>query len=94
MVTMEWVIRAGAVLGAAAGIWRAVVFFVHLSDNVKDMHRHTFENYMSCLRLTIMSHDMPIGERIIAAKKYVDAGGNGEIKKFAIEELHINDVQD
>ena len=33
---------------------------------------------------------MPLGERIIAGQHYIDAGGNGEVKKFINEELNAN----
>jgi hypothetical protein len=39
-----------------------------------------------------MNSEMPIGERIAAGIKYLDKGQNGEVKKYLIEELHINDV--
>lgn len=61
--------------------------------NVKEIStikEHCFENYMSGLRLTIMSEEMPLGERIVAAHKYIDAGGNGEVKKFIKEKLKVN----
>ena len=38
-----------------------------------------------------MNHDMPLGERIAAGIKYIDLGGNGEVKQYLINELHIND---
>ena len=37
--------------------------------------------------MTIMSNEMPLGERIIAAHRYIELGGNGEVKKFINEEL-------
>ena len=60
---------------------------------IPEIKEHCQENYMSSLRLTIMSNEMPIGERIIAGQKYLDAGGNGEIKKFINEELNANKPQ-
>ncbi len=89
--TFEMVITIGAVLGALAVIWKVFEALVKLPKYIRDMHRHTFENYMSILRITIMDPHMPLGERIAAAEKYLEYGGNGEVKKFAIEELHVND---
>ncbi len=66
----------------------------HISEDVKEIKRHTKENHLSCLRLTVMSRDMPLGERIIAGNDYIKEGGNGEIKKFIINELHANEVVD
>ena len=39
-----------------------------------------------------MNKEMPIGERISAGAEYIKRG-NGEVKKYLIEELHINEVQ-
>ena len=61
--------------------------------NVKEISTikdHCFENYMTGLRLTIMSDEMPLGERIVAAQKYIDAGGNGAVKQFIKDELKVN----
>jgi hypothetical protein len=46
------------------------------------MQEHQDEQYLSILRLTIMSEEMPMSERLIAGKKYVDLGGNGDVKQF------------
>ena len=109
MQFLEWIIKISGVIAAIIAIWRVVVFFVHLSDDIKktkeyvfaniesvegikEIKEHTFENYLSCLRLTIMSDTMPMGERIIAGDKYIKAGGNGEVKKFIENELHTKDT--
>ncbi len=47
---------------------------------VEEMSEHSLDNYLSVKRLTIMSHEMPISERIAAGEKYIKAGGNGEVK--------------
>ena len=110
MEWLEWVIKIGGTITAAVLIWRAVVFVVHIADDVKEMKEYVFnniknvesipameehcrENYLMALRLTIMNKDMPLGERISAGYKYLEAGANGEVKKYLIEELHIKDVQ-
>ena len=51
----------------------------HLAEidkKLDKMQKHQDEQYLSILRLTIMS------ERLIAGKKYVDLGGNGDVKQF------------
>ena len=63
-------------------------------ENVKEIpsiQEHCYENYLTGLRLTVMSNEMPLGERIVAGQKYIDAGGNGEVKNYLIKELHINE---
>ncbi len=47
---------------------------------VEEMSEHSLDNYLSVKRLTIMSHEMPLSERIAAGEKYLKAGGNGEVK--------------
>ena len=52
-----------------------------LAKKVDGIAKHEEENYLGLLRLTIMSEEMPISERIIAGNKYIKAGGNGDVKK-------------
>ncbi len=93
MQEIEAVIKIGAALSALVVIRKVLTTFLRIPKYLEDLHRHTFENYMSILRITIMDPHMPLGERMIAAEKYIGAGGNGEVKKFAEEELHINDKE-
>jgi hypothetical protein len=53
-----------------------------LEQKVDKLVEHDEDQYLSILRLTIMSEDMPVSERIIAGDKYVKKGGNGEVKKY------------
>lgn len=53
-----------------------------LEEKVDKLVEHDEDQYLSILRLTIMSADMPISERIIAGDKYVKKGGNGDVKKY------------
>lgn len=53
-----------------------------LEAKVDKLVEHDEDQYLSLLRLTIMSEDMPISERIIAGDKYVKKGGNGDVKKY------------
>ena len=46
------------------------------------MQEHQNEQYLAILRLTIMSEEMPMAERLIAGEKYKKMGGNGDVKKF------------
>lgn len=55
---------------------------VSIKKDIKTMKDHDGEQYLDILRLTIMSENMPMTERIIAGKKYIDRGGNGEVKRF------------
>ena len=53
-----------------------------LEEKVDRLVERDEDQYLSILRLTIMSEDMPISERIIAGDKYVKKGGNGDVKKY------------
>ena len=97
METIDILIKIGAALTAIVTIFtiarKVIKFFTNLEKDIKEMKEHTHENYMGQLRLTIMSSDMPLGERMVAADKYLKANGNGEVKKFIISELHFQEVQ-
>ena len=54
----------------------------NLEAKVDKLVEHDEDQYLSILRLTIMSEDMPISERIIAGDKYVKKGGNGEVQQY------------
>ena len=53
-----------------------------LEEKVDKLVEHDEDQYLSILRLTIMSEEMPITERIIAGEKYVKKGGNGDVKRY------------
>ena len=64
------------------------VYFSNKKSNAKLVEKvdrlvaHDREQYLSFLRLTIMSEEIPISERIIAGDKYIKEGGNGDVKKY------------
>lgn len=97
MGIIDLIIKIAACLTAVVTIVTVAVkvikFFTNLAKDIKEMKEHTHDNYMGVLRLTIMSSDMPIGERMVAASKYLDANGNGDVKQFIYNELHYQDVQ-
>ena len=82
MSILEWIATIAGVIGGIAVIWRSLVWLVHMSDSIQDIQKHTQENYMMILRITVMSSDIPKGERIVAGHKYIEAGGNGEVKEY------------
>ena len=102
MVTVDAIIKFAGLLSALGIILAAAIKVLSVSNKVKssidgfnatvkDWKEHSMENYMSLLRLTIMSSEMPIGERIVAGHKYLKLGGNGEVKKFLKKEFNIDD---
>ena len=62
-----------------------------LESKVDKLVDHDKEQYLSLLRLTIMSSEMPIGERIVAGHKYLKLGGNGDVKKFLKDKFNIDE---
>lgn len=62
----------------------------NLEKKVDKMAEHDKEQYLAILRLIIMSNEMPIGERIVAGQKYLDMGGNGDIKEFLKDKFNID----
>ena len=94
---MEWyemLITAGALVSAVGLIAQKVGKpIVKLLNEVKVLTKHDLEQYLAILRLTTMSRDMPIPERIIAGRKYIKLGGNGYVKKYYKRLLKEHTVQ-
>lgn len=94
---MEWyemLITAGALVSAVGLIAQKVGKpIVELLQDVKVLTEHDREQYLAILRLTTMSRDMPISERIIAGQKYIELGGNGDVKKYYEQLLKEHTVQ-
>lgn len=53
-----------------------------IDKKLTKMKEHQDEQYLAILRLTIMSEEMPMAERLVAGQKYIKLGGNGDVKKF------------
>lgn len=92
---VDWLIKAAAIIGALTTIgtaaWAIIKFVIKpiakvlhkiesLSEKVETLGNHDHDNYLSLLRLCLVSEEMPIEERLEAGRKYVDAGGNGAAK--------------
>ena len=87
-------ITAGALVSAVGLIAQKVGKpIVELLQDVKVLTKHDREQYLAILRLTTMSRDMPIPERIIAGRKYIKLGGNGYVKKYYKRLLKEHTVQ-
>ena len=78
------VVLIGSVLSALGIITATAVkvyrFIRKWETWVEETSEHSLDNYLSIKRLTIMSHEMPLSERIAAGEKYIKYGGNGEVK--------------
>ena len=53
-----------------------------ISKDIKDIKAENREQSLAILRLTVMSNDMPISERLVAGDKYIRKGGNGDVKHY------------
>ena len=94
---LDAIIKAAAVLGALGVIYGVALKLLQIvikpfKDALTDLKNHSHENYMGILRLTIMSNEMPIGERIVAGHKYLNNGGNGEVKSFLKDKFNIEET--
>lgn len=67
----------GVIIATAIKIYK---FIRKWEKWVEEQSEHALDNYLSIKRLTIMSHEMPLSERISAGEKYIKYGGNGEVK--------------
>ena len=67
----------GIIIATAVKVYR---FIRKWEKWVEETSEHSLDNYLSIKRLTIMSHEMPLSERIAAGEKYIKYGGNGEVK--------------
>lgn len=87
-------ITAGALVSAVGMIAQKVGKpIVKLLNEVKVLAKHDREQYLAILRLNTVSRDMPISERIIAGQKYIELGGNGDVKKYYEQLLKEHTVQ-
>lgn len=94
MGVLDWIIKIGAVitaLGIIFGLlWAALKLALKpIIKKFETYDKYMHQNHMGILRLTIMSSEMPIGERIVAGQEYLDQDGNGEIKKFLEQTFNI-----
>lgn len=68
-------------LGVILATFIKVYKFIRKCEKwIEQTNEHSLDNYLSIKRLTIMSQEMPLSERIAAGEKYIKYGGNGEIK--------------
>lgn len=96
------ILLCGSVAGALAaisalivkivkGVRKVIDYFKDLKDKVNTLVNNDVEQQKAIYKLTVMSENMPLSERISAAKKYMALGGNGEIKAYYEEYLKPHD---
>lgn len=83
----------GGICGAIAAIIALVAkvvgairnaksYFSDLKNNIDTLLEHDNNQYMAILRLTVMSDNIPLSERISAGKEYLEHDGNGDVKHY------------
>ena len=93
MTFYEWFILVTGVVGGLTALYTFVKRTVQPivdtmnkidanTENINILMDHDKEQYLAILRLTITADHIPISERIIAGKKYIKLGGNGDIKAY------------
>lgn len=89
---------AGAIAAISAlivkivkGVRKVIDYFKDLKDKVNTLVANDKDQRKSILKLTVMQDNMPLSERIQAAKEYIDLGGNGDIKAYYEEHLKPHD---
>lgn len=85
MSVVNFILTTAAIVSELGVLISAIIFtykFIRRWDKWREeKDKHDEENYMAILRLVIMSHEMPLSERIAAGDIYVNKlNGNGGIK--------------
>lgn len=70
----------GGIVGVCKGQKWFCKKFDHIQDEIDKMRNYSHKNYVNTLKLTIMSEDIPLEERLDAGERYVSEGGNGSVK--------------
>ena len=90
---------AGAIVAIIALIVKAVnavksgvTYFTDLKKSVDTLIEHDHTQYMAILRLTVMSDNIPLSERINAGKEYLKEHGNGDVQAYYNEVLKPHDT--
>lgn len=78
----------GALIAKIVKVVKKVInYFRTLGDNVNTLLEHDTEQTKAILKLTVVNENLPLSERINAAKRYFALGGNGDIHAYYEEHL-------
>ena len=66
------------ILGA---LWKVHRLLTELEKKYEEMNNTLKDNTMYILRMSVLSEEMPLVDRIHAGEKYIALGGNGAVKK-------------
>ena len=95
---VKLILLLGSICGAIAAIIALAVkiigavkkvkkYFTDLKNSVDTLVAHDTEQTKAIYKLTVVNENLPLSERISAAKKYFALGGNGDIKAYYEEHL-------
>lgn len=88
---VKWIGYISVIGGVVIGAWRLVKkgldFIKKLNTTLDSLVNETNEQALSILRLTVYNEQLPLSERIIAGKKYIKKGGNGDVKHYVEDHL-------
>lgn len=73
------VISGLGVIGGA--LWKIHKFLDRLEDKYDEMNDTLKQNTLYILKMSVLSEEMPLVDRIHAGELYVSMGGNGTIRK-------------
>lgn len=97
-IILLWGSVAGALAAISAlivkivkGVRKVIEYFKDLKEKVNTLVSNDKDQRKAILKLTVMQDNMPLSERIQAAKEYIEMGGNGDIKAYYEEHLKPHD---
>lgn len=93
---MNWelIIKFASIIGAIGTIGGCFIYVYKAVRNIEKhyekIQEHMLENYKAILQLKIMAPEMPMSERVEAARVYLSdrVNGNGGVKVFCNEYLY------
>lgn len=82
---IETILWFAGIVTALVTIFGAVYKYIYkpihtVMQQFQQIREYQHADYLCTLRLTIMSEEMPLEERIAAGDKYIAEGGNGAVK--------------
>ena len=81
------------IVKAVNAVKKGVSYFTDLKKSVDTLIEHDHTQYMATLRLTVMSDNIPLSERINAGKEYLKEHGNGDVQSYYNEVLKPHDIK-
>lgn len=88
---VKWIGYLTVIGGVLISVWKlvkkALKFFEKLNETLDFLVGETREQGKAILRLTVYNEKLPLSERILAGKEYINKGGNGDVRHYIEEHL-------